>query len=67
MSHTFAYKTGYIHITISCPVNSLSSYDKNYHIVQVQLNKYAYLIEVKSVHAAKLFITKHGDGYDCKV
>jgi hypothetical protein len=49
MLHTFKYKTGYIHI---------SSY-AHYEIIRVRVDAYAYLIEVKSIHSAKILITKH--------
>ncbi len=45
--NTIRYKTGYIHINFTLDM------------VRVQVDGYAYSIEVKSVHAAKILITKH--------
>jgi len=44
---TFKYKTGYIHDNFTTGV------------IRVQVDGYAYAIEVKSIHAAKILITKH--------
>jgi hypothetical protein len=47
---TFRYRTGWIHV---------SSLSENREIIRVQVDACAYAIEVRSVHAAKLAITKH--------
>lgn len=44
---TFKYKCGFIHENFTTGVT------------RVQVDQYAYAIEVKSVQAAKLLITKH--------
>ena len=49
MFYTFAYKQGYIH----------TKYVNGIEIVQVQVDQFAYIIQVKSVQAAKVLITKH--------
>jgi cold shock protein len=50
MMQTIKYKQGYIHL----------SYPDNIHeVVRVQVDPYAYLMEVKSIHSAKIMITKH--------
>lgn len=49
MFHTIGYKKGYIHL----------SYIENQEVIRVQVDGYAYPIQVKSMHAAKLLITKH--------
>jgi|LakMenEpi03Aug12_release.lakeMendotaPanAssembly.Ray.scaffolds.fasta_scaffold04620_19 hypothetical protein len=48
--YRFAYKCGFI-----CGKN----FRDGANIVRVKVDKYAYLIEVKSIHAAKIMITKH--------
>lgn len=48
-SLTISYKTGYIHSAI---INGTE-------VVRVQVDQYAYAIQVKSHHAAKVIITKH--------
>ena len=52
-SWTNSYKSGYIFWT------SFGSYE----VVRVMVDKYAYPIEVKSIHAAKIMITKHSKKY----
>lgn len=47
---THKYKSGYIHENFTSGV------------IRVQVDAYAYAIEVKSLHAAKLLITKHVNG-----
>jgi hypothetical protein len=47
--HTIRYKQGYIHL----------SYYKDKEIIRVQVDGYAYPIETKSTHSAKILITKH--------
>lgn len=49
MSHSFKYKSGYIHL----------SYFDNVERVRVSVHGTAYAMEVRSVHAAKIAITKH--------
>jgi hypothetical protein len=51
MQLTFKYKCGYIH----------TAFDDRYskERVQVSVDAYAYALHVKSVHAAKILITKH--------
>lgn len=46
---TFRYKTGFIH----------ESYVTGLQIIRVQVDQFAYAIQVKSIRAAKLLITKH--------
>lgn len=46
--HTIGYKQGFIHLSIV----------DHHEVIRVQVNKFAYAIEVKSIHAAKLLITK---------
>lgn len=48
-SHTFAYKSGYIH----------TAYFGNEQVTRVSLDEYSSPIEVKSVLAAKQAITRH--------
>lgn len=48
-SLTTKYKCGHIH----------SAYIDDVEVVQVSVDKYAYVQYVKSYHAAKLLITKH--------
>lgn len=47
--YTFKYKTGYIHTA------SFGSVE----VVRVRVDEFAYPIEVKSIHAAKMAITRH--------
>lgn len=49
MSQTIGYKGGWIHL----------SYFDNNEVIRVQVDKYAYPIQVKSLHAAKIIISKH--------
>jgi hypothetical protein len=51
MQLKFKYKCGYIH----------TAFDDRYskERVQVNVDEYAYTMHVKSVHAAKIMITKH--------
>lgn len=49
MFHTFKYKTGYIH----------TSYAEGTEVIRVQVDGFAYSLIVKSVHAAKIIISKH--------
>lgn len=49
MFYSFRYKTGYIHL----------SYIDGKFIVKVQVDQYAYAVQVKSVLSAKRMITKH--------
>lgn len=49
MSHSYKYKSGYIHL----------SYFDNVERVRVSVHGTAYAMEVRSVHAAKIAITKH--------
>jgi len=44
---TVKYKTGFIHENFTSGV------------IRVQVDQWAYSIEVKSIHAAKIMITKH--------
>ena len=48
-SLTQSYKGGYIH----------SAYIDQHEIIRVQVDPYAYVIQVKSIHAAKILIAKH--------
>jgi hypothetical protein len=48
-SYTITYKTGYIHGA------SFGSIE----VIRVSVDGYAYAIEVKSLHAAKIAITRH--------
>ena len=48
MFHSFRYKTGYIHL----------SYTDGKFIVRVQVDQYAYAVQVKSVLSAKRMITQ---------
>lgn len=50
MFQTIKYKCGYIH---------LSYPDNKTEVVRVQVDPYAYSIEVKSIQSAKIYITKH--------
>lgn len=50
MFQTIKYKCGFIH---------LSYPDNKTEVVRMQVDPYAYSIEVKSIHAAKIMITKH--------
>ncbi len=50
MFQTIKYKFGFIH---------LSYPDNKTEIVRVQVDPYAYSMEVKSIHSAKIIITKH--------
>lgn len=52
-SQTISYKQGFIHV---------ASFGSN-EVIKVSVDKYAYLIYVKSVHAAKILITKHANKY----
>lgn len=45
--HTFKYKCGYIHENFTAG------------IIRVQVDRYAYTIEVRSIRAAKILISKH--------
>ena len=48
---TTCYKRGFIH-----------SYNAGgYEVFQVQVDAYAYIVQVKSTHAAKILITKHSN------
>jgi hypothetical protein len=49
MQHTLGYKLGFIHL----------SYIEGCEVIRVQVDKYAYLVQVKSMRAAKILITKH--------
>lgn len=53
MFQTIRYKNGFIH------------YSSNYlgETIRVMVDEWAYSIEVKSTHAAKLLITKHEKRY----
>jgi DNA-binding protein YbaB len=51
--HTIKYKNGYIHVNFI---------GKN-EVIRVMVDQYAYAIQVKSVHAAKIMITKHNKKY----
>lgn len=48
-SLTQAYKCGYIH----------SAYINGNEVIRAQVDPYAYVIQVRSIHAAKLMISKH--------
>lgn len=48
-SLTQSYKQGYI----------FSAYIDGNEVVKCQVDKHAYIIYVKSIHAAKILITKH--------
>lgn len=50
---TQSYKQGFIH----------SYYESNNEVIKVQVDKYAYIIQVKSIRAAKLLITKNYKNY----
>lgn len=50
---TFKYKNGFIH------VNFIGKRE----VIKVQVDSFAYALEVKSVHAAKLLISKHSKNY----
>lgn len=47
---TFSYKIGFIHVNFN--MNNR---------VTVQIDRYAYNVECRSVHAAKIWITKHAN------
>jgi len=47
---SFGYKCGFIHESV---------FSNNATIIRVQVDKYAYPVEVRSIHAAKIMITKH--------
>lgn len=49
MSHTFKYKSGYIHVM----------YRNGQETVLCQVDAFAYALQAKSVQAAKIRITKH--------
>jgi len=49
MINTIGYKKGFIH----------ESYSTGVQVVRVQVDRFAYAIQVKSIQAAKLLITKH--------
>jgi hypothetical protein len=55
-SFTQAYKNGYIH----------SACFGNIQVIRVQVDKYAYVIQVKSFHHAKILITAHEKNYGKK-
>lgn len=48
-SYTFKYKTGYIHVAMF----------GSEQVVKVSVDVHAYTIGVKSIHAAKMAITRH--------
>jgi hypothetical protein len=48
-SSTQSYRCGFIH----------SAYVNGHWIVRAQVDGYAYPIQLKSIHAAKILITKH--------
>ncbi len=50
MLQTLKYKTGYIHISV------LNTGDE---VIRAQVDRFAYTRQVKSLHAAKIMITKH--------
>ena len=52
-SYTIPYKQGRIYC----------AYFGSREVVKVTVDQWAYLIEVKSIHAAKLLITKHSNKY----
>jgi competence protein ComGF len=54
MIHTIGYKNGFIHLTYPHQYNNLKR-----EVIRVQVDGYAYSIQVKSLHAAKITITKH--------
>lgn len=49
MRQTISYRGGYIHL----------SYFGNIEVIRVQVDAYAYPIQVKSLRAAKILISKH--------
>jgi hypothetical protein len=49
--HTFSYKRGFIHVNFTDPKRE---------IIHAQID--GYRVEVKSIHAAKLLITKYTKG-----
>lgn len=55
-SQTTRYKQGFIHSAI---VNG-------HEVVRVQVDAYAYVLQVKSYQAAKIAITKHAQKYGGK-
>lgn len=58
---TIAYKNGFIHIRFVDYNGSGLGLTKE--VIRVQVDKYAYSIEVKSIHQAKLLITNHAKKY----
>jgi len=52
-SNSFKYKQGRI----------LTAYFGSIEVVKMQVDAWAYVIEVKSIHAAKILITKHSKKY----
>ena len=53
MFQTIGYKKGFIHL----------SHVENHEVVRVQVDGYAYAVQVKSLHAAKILISKHAASY----
>ena len=52
-SYSFSYKQGHI----------FGASFGNVEVIRVMVDKYAYAIQVKSIHAAKLLITAHSKKY----
>jgi hypothetical protein len=48
-SYTISYKTGYIYRTTI----------QGHEIIRVQVDGHAYLLQIKSIHAAKIMISRH--------
>lgn len=55
-SQTISYKQGYIHC----------AYFGSNEVIRVVVDKFAYPIQVKSIHQAKLWITNHSKKYGSK-
>ena len=52
MRHTIGYKQGYIHL----------SHIEGNEVIRVQVDKFAYALEVRSLQAAKNRITRYSKG-----
>lgn len=52
-SYTLSYKQGYIH----------GAFINGHEVIRVQVDAYAYVIQVRSLRAAKLYITAHVKKY----
>jgi len=57
MHQTIRYKSGYIHISMLKTLYSDNTSETR-EVIKVAVNQFAYLIETKSILAAKMKITK---------